>query len=219
MITPSLDEMIHVAKEMQRQNFTMPLLLGGATTSKAHTAVKMAHCYDHGVVHVLDASRSVNVATSLINPESRPVFLEELNKDYEILRQEYAAKTVEAKLLSLEEARANAFTTNWATADIAVPEELGVQVFDQVQLEDLVPLIDWSPFFSAWELHGRYPRIFEDEKIGTEARTLFDDAQKLLAQILAEKRFSPRGVLAFWPANAVGDDVELYADTQRSKTL
>lgn len=219
LITPSLDEMIHVAKEMQRQNFTTPLLLGGATTSKAHTAVKMAHCYDHGVVHVLDASRSVNVATSLINPESRPVFLEELNKDYEILRQEYAAKTVETKLLSLQEARANPFTTNWATADIAVPEQLGVQVFDQVRLEDLVPLIDWSPFFSAWELHGRYPRIFEDPKIGTEARTLFDDAQKLLAQILAEKRFSPRGVLAFWPANAVGDDVELYTDPLRSKTL
>jgi 5-methyltetrahydrofolate--homocysteine methyltransferase len=219
LITPSLDEMIHVAKEMTREGFTLPLLIGGATTSKAHTAVKIEPHYAPGVVHVLDASRSVNVATSLINPESRPAFLEQLKKDYAKLREEHAGRTEKKKLLPLAEARARAYRVDWSSEQIAVPERLGITVFDQVRVEDLTPLFDWSPFFSAWELHGRYPRIFEDSKIGEEARTLFADAQRLLARIIEEKLFQPRGVLGFWPANSVGDDIELYRDAARSEVL
>ncbi len=219
LITPSLDEMIHVAKEMQREGFRQPLLIGGATTSKAHTAVKIAPHYRGGVVHVLDAGRSVNVATSLLNPENAPEFLSRLEADYERLRQEHAAKTEAKPLLAIEEARARAFSCDWSTQEIAVPEKLGVQVFSSVQVEDLLPLFDWSPFFSAWEMHGRFPRIFDDPKIGAEARELYEDAQVLLEHILREKLFHPRGVLAFWPANRVGDSIEVYADPSRRELL
>jgi 5-methyltetrahydrofolate--homocysteine methyltransferase len=219
LITPSLDEMIHVAKEMTREGFELPLLIGGATTSKAHTAVKIEQFYKNGVVHVLDASRSVNVATSLINPETRPAFLSNLAGEYEVLRQEHASKRVDKKLLPLEKARAAAYKADWNSEEIAVPAQLGITIFDKVRVEDLVPLFDWSPFFSAWELHGRYPRIFEDEKVGAEARTLFDDAQKILERIIKEERFSPRGVLAFWPANSIGDDIELYTDPDGASIL
>ncbi len=219
LITPSLDEMIHVAKEMKREGFSVPLLIGGATTSKAHTAVKMAQHYDGGVVHVLDAGRSVNVATSLINPERKGEYLAQMEVEYGRLRDEHAEKTRTHKLLPLEEARKNAFCCDWSESGIAEPQRFGVQVFDAVPLEELVALFDWSPFFAAWELHGRYPKIFQDEKIGEEAKVLFDDAQELLGQILAEKRFSPRGVLSFWAANSVGDDIEIYADRERSSVL
>lgn len=219
LITPSLDEMIHVAKEMQREGFTLPLLIGGATTSKAHTAVKIEQHYPPGVVHVLDAGRSVNVATSLLNPETRPVFLEKLHADYDLLRQEHAAKTEAKPLLPLEEARRRAFVCDWSTQEIAVPESCGIQTFQNVRVEDLLPLFDWSPFFSAWELHGRYPRIFDDPKIGSQARVLFEDARVILDRIIAEQLFHPRGVLAFWPANRTGDSIELFADISRSSTI
>lgn len=219
LITPSLDEMIHVAKEMTRQDFRVPLLIGGATTSKAHTAVKIEPYYPHGVVHVLDAGRSVNVATSLISEEGRAPFLESVRSEYESLRAAHEAGRVEKKLLPLPEARARAFTCDWDSIEIAKPDFTGIRVFDSVTVADLEPLFDWSPFFSAWELHGRYPRIFDDPKIGKEARTLFEEAQTILRRIIAEKRFLPRGVMGFWPANSNGDDIEIYTDESRGGIL
>ena len=177
LITPSLDEMIHVAKEMERQGFTVPLMIGGATTSKAHTAVKMAHHYSGGVVHVLDASRSVNVASALLNPEQKPEFLTQLAADYEKLREDHASRQTAKAMLPLAEAIANA--PKLSHENIATPSQTGVIVFESgknVSLRDLVPFIDWSPFFHTWELRGRYPAIFDDPNCGTEAKKLFDDA-------------------------------------------
>jgi 5-methyltetrahydrofolate--homocysteine methyltransferase len=210
LITPSLDEMIHVAKEMSREGFTLPLILGGATTSKAHTAVKIRQHYDHGVVHVLDASRAVNVVSALLSPEQKPAYLSQLDAEYEKLREEHAGRTKEKAMLTFEEAKANAFQIDWAAADLAVPGEYGVQVFDDFPLEELVEYFDWSPFFHAWELRGRYPAIFEDEFVGAEAKTLYDDARRLLDKIVGKKLFRARGVLALWPANSNGEDIEIY---------
>jgi len=210
LITPSLDEMIHVAKEMKREGFDLPLLIGGATTSRAHTAVKIQPYYDHGVIHVLDASRSVNVVSALLSDEQKPAFLQTTADDYEVLRTEHAARTTERKLLPLDQARANGLSWDWSQENLAVPSSLEPLVLDDFPLEELVPYFDWSPFFHAWELRGRYPRIFDDPQVGTEAKTLFDDAQKLLQDIVTNRRFRARGVMAFWPANRVGDDIELY---------
>lgn len=210
LITPSLDEMIHVAKEMQREGFTLPLMIGGATTSKAHTAVKVEQFYDGGVVHVLDASRSVNVVSALLSDEQKPAFMAELKASYEKLRQEHGSRTTERVLLPIAEARANAYACDWATQEIAVPERTGIFTFENFPLEELAKFIDWSPFFHAWELRGRYPKIFEDEFVGVEAKKLFDDAQVLLKEIIDGKKFTARGVIAFWKANRVGDDIELY---------
>ena len=218
LITPSLDEMVHVAKEMTRQGFTVPLLIGGATTSPAHTAVKVAPEYQHGVAHVLDASRVVNVVSALLSPEQKPKFLAETNEKQQALRVDFAERQNTRKLLSLDEARKRRFTCDWAKADLATPEFFGTRSFD-VPVEDIVPFIDWGPFFSAWELHGAFPRILEDAVVGGEARKLFADAKKLLAQIAQEKRFTPKAIVGFWPANSVGDDVELYADASRAKVV
>jgi 5-methyltetrahydrofolate--homocysteine methyltransferase len=211
LITPSLDEMIHVAKEMTREGFTLPLILGGATTSKAHTAVKIAQHYAHGVVHVLDASRAVNVVSALLSPEQKPAYLAQLDAEYQALREEHAGRTREKEMLPLEQAKANAHRIDWPTADLAVPEKYGVQVFDDFPLDELVTYFDWSPFFHAWQLRGRYPAIFEDEHVGEEAKKLFDDARRLLDKIVGEKLFRARGVLAIWPANSVGEDIEIYS--------
>ena len=216
LITPSLDEMIHIAKEMTREGFTIPLILGGATTSKAHTAVKIQQFYAHGVVHVLDASRAVNVVSSLLNPERKPAYLAKLNDEYEALRVEHAGRGAAKPLLTFEEARANAFTADWAAAEIAVPEKYGVQVFDDFSLEELVSYFDWSPFFHTWQLRGRYPAIFDDEIVGVEARKLYDDARALLDDIIKNKRCRARGVLAIWPANSIGEDIELYDPVTRA---
>jgi 5-methyltetrahydrofolate--homocysteine methyltransferase len=210
LITPSLDEMIHVAKEMTREGFTIPLILGGATTSKAHTAVKIAQHYPHGVVHVLDASRAVNVVSSLLSPEQKPAYLAQLAAEYQTLREEHAGRSREKEMLTLEQAKANAYRIDWPAAEIAVPEKYGVQVFDDFPLEELVTYFDWSPFFHAWQLRGRYPAIFEDEHVGEEAKKLHDDARRLLDKIVGEKLFRARGVLGFWPANSNGEDIELY---------
>jgi 5-methyltetrahydrofolate--homocysteine methyltransferase len=217
LITPSLDEMIHVAKEMKREGFTIPLMIGGATTSKAHTAVKVQQHYDHGVIHVLDASRSVNVVSALLG-DKKETYLAELNTEYDRLRTEHANKG-ERKLLPIAEARANAFPTDWATVDIAVPEKLGVTVFDDIPLEELVSYIDWSPFFHSWELRGRFPAILDDEVVGTEARKLYEDAQALLKDIVDNKRFKPRGVIGFFPAHRVGEDIQLYSDAAGTEKL
>jgi len=216
LITPSLDEMVHVAQEMEREGFRLPLLIGGATTSRAHTAVKIAPHYGASTIHVLDASRAVGVVNSLLNEELKPQFDKKTREEYERLRQEHAAKTKRKKLLTLEEARANRTPIDWNSYVPPKPEFLGVRVCAS-DLGNLVEFIDWSPFFHAWELRGRYPAIFDDPKIGKQARELFNDAQELLRQIVAKHLLTPRGIHAFWPAHCVGDDVHVYADDARSE--
>jgi len=218
LITPSLDEMAHVAQEMQRQGFTIPLLIGGATTSRAHTAVKIAPHYSGPVVHVLDASRAAGVVSALLSPEQKPAFVAALREEDQRLREAHAARSTEKKHLTLEAARANRTVLDWSGYQPPVPEFLGVKTVEP-SLDLLVPFIDWSPFFHTWELRGRYPAILNDPVVGPQAKELFDDAQKLLAEIVAKKQFQARGVCAFWPANATGDDVELYPDEQRNTPL
>ena len=271
LITPSLDEMVHVAKEMKREGFTVPLLIGGATTSAAHTAVKIAPEFEHGVVHVLDASRVVNVASALLSDQQKPVFLADVFAKQDRQRAEFAERQKSRKLLSLAEARSRAEPTDWSTLDIPAPEFLGTRVFstglslrgvpsrddeaihpdqldrqgaqraplddksgvstnpqsavpnpqstDTLELADIASYIDWGPFFSAWELHGRFPDILDDPLVGAEATKLFNDAQVMLKRIIEERRYTAKAVIGFWPANSVGDSVELYSDTSRSKIL
>ncbi|MCL2778647.1 MAG: methionine synthase [Polyangiaceae bacterium] len=217
LITPSLDEMVHVAREMNRQGFHIPLFIGGATTSRAHTAVKIAPCYGEPVVHVLDASRAAATATSLLSDKTRPAFIEQHNLDDEQLRRLHAGTQHTA--ISLEKARKNRAPITWCKEDIAKPEFLGIRVVNDVSLATLRAFIDWTPLFHVWELRGTYPRILTHEKYGQYARNLFADANDLLDKIVAEKRLTPRGVFGFFPANAVGDDVELYPDETRKTIL
>jgi len=219
LITPSLDEMVHVAHELRREGFSLPLLIGGATTSPAHTAVKIAPEYPPGVVHVLDASRVVQVASALLSPAQKPAFLADVQARQERQRAEFAARRARRPLLSLAAARARRTPVDWAAADIPRPEFLGARVSVSVPLAEIVPYIDWGPFFSAWELQGRFPDILRDPAAGEAASRLYADAQALLARIVAERRYVAKGVTGFWPANAVGDDIEVYADEQRSRVL
>jgi 5-methyltetrahydrofolate--homocysteine methyltransferase len=223
LITPSLDEMVHVAQEMQREGFQLPLLIGGATTSRAHTAVKIAPHYRASTVHVLDASRAVGVVNALLNEQLKSDFDRKTREDYERLRREHAAKTETKKLLTLEQARANRTPIDWSSYMPPKPEFLGVRVYGarkiSIAVRDLIEYIDWSPFFHAWELRGRYPAIFDDPKVGKQARELFDDAQELLGCIAAKDLLMPRGVYAFWPANAAGDDIHVYADDAGAKKI
>jgi 5-methyltetrahydrofolate--homocysteine methyltransferase len=219
LITPSLDEMVHVAREMTRQGFAVPLLIGGATTSAAHTAVKIAPAYAPGVVHVLDASRVVNVVSALLSPEQRAPHLAEVASKQGQLRAEFEGRQGKRAALPLAAARARAATSRWAETDIPRPEFLGTRILDPVPLAEIIPLIDWGPFFSAWELHGRYPDILRDPVVGTEATRLHADALRLLERIVREHRFTARAVIGFWPANAVGDSVEVYADEARSAVI
>ena len=213
LITPSLDEMAHVAREMERQGFQLPLLIGGATTSRAHTAVKIAPLYSQPVVHVLDASRAVPVSTSLLSQERKAAFVLQLRADYEQLRRLHSAP--KAKLLSLEAARANRSRIEWRSADLPVPEFVGVRVLEDFPLGALREFIDWTPFFHTWELRGVYPQILQHEKYGEQARVIFAEAQTLLDEIISKKSLTARAVYGFFPANAVGDDVELYKDESR----
>jgi 5-methyltetrahydrofolate--homocysteine methyltransferase len=219
LITPSLDEMQHVARELEREGFTQPLLIGGATTSKAHTAVKIAPGYNQPVVHVLDASRAVPVVSSLVSSEQRPAFAKQIHDEYQRVRARHQGQ--QTKLLSLEEARANA--PKLCYDELPKPDFTGIKTLTSAQsavsLSDLVPFIDWSPFFHTWELRGRYPAIFNHEKHGEEARRLFADAQALLTRIVDQKLLQPSGVYGFFPANRVGDDVELYTDESRRNVL
>jgi 5-methyltetrahydrofolate--homocysteine methyltransferase len=217
LITPSLDEMTHVAREMERLGFQQPLLIGGATTSKAHTAIKIAPHYSQPVVHVLDASRAVPVTTSLLSAESKAEFVEAHRKEYEAVRKAHGSP--KRRLVTLEAARANRTPIAWRAEDIPSPEFTGVRVLDDFPLETLREFIDWSPFFHTWELSGVYPRIFEHEKYGEQARQLFGEANVLLDRIIREKLLEARGVYGFFPANATGDDVELYTDETRSQVL
>ncbi len=214
LITPSLDEMVHVAREMERKGLTLPLLIGGATTSKAHTAVKIAPNFNQPVVHVLDASRAVPVASNLISAEHKPKFAAQIREEYDRVRATHSSQT--AKLLSLEAARKNAPKLKFD--DLPKPEFTGNKTIEP-ELAELVPFIDWSPFFHTWELRGVYPKILQHEKHGEEARKLFADAQKLLEEIVSKKLIQPKAVYGFFPANRVGDDVELYTDESRSKVL
>ena len=218
LITPSLDEMVHVAKEMTREGFDVPLLIGGATTSKAHTAVKIAPSYEPSVVHVLDASRAVGVVGSLMSRDQKPGFVQRVREDYSRVRQAHQDRGEKA-LLSLVKARAHRLSSDWSSVDIPVPAFLGVRVIEDQPLVELLPYIDWSPFFHTWELKGRYPAIFEDATIGARAKELFADAQQLLDRIINEKLLRARGVYGFFAASSVGDDIELYTDATRSITL
>jgi len=208
LITPSLDEMVHVAQEMEREKFELPLLIGGATTSRAHTAVKIAPHYHESTVHVLDASRAVGIVNSLLNTKQKATFDAKTRAEYEALRKAHSARTREKKTLTLERARANRTPIDWTNYVPPKPEFTGVREV-KPPIADLREYIDWSPFFHVWELRGRYPAIFEDPTIGNQARELFNDAEKILDQIAAENSLTARGVFGFWPASAHGDDVDL----------
>jgi 5-methyltetrahydrofolate--homocysteine methyltransferase len=219
LITPSLDEMVHMAQEMERLAFDLPLLIGGATTSRAHTAVKIAPHYSGPTVHVLDASRAVGVVSALISDDQKAEFVGKNGHDQQRLREEYANRNADKKMISIVEARKRRTPIDWATTRIDVPEFLGRRVIWTQSLDELVRYIDWSPFFHTWELRGRYPKIFDDPEVGEHARQLFEDAQKLLQDIVKGKLFTARGVYGFWPANSIGDDIELYTDESRSEVL
>jgi len=219
LITPSLDEMVFVAKEMEREGFDIPLLIGGATTSRVHTAVKIDEHYQRGqAVHVLDASKAVPVAGSLLGGK-KGAFVENVQAEYERMRINHQKKRQQKKLIPLGQAQENRLPIDWKAADMCQPKKLGVTVLDDVALDELVPFIDWTPFFQTWELHGRYPQILQDEKVGVEAQQLFDDAQVLLKRIVDEKMLQAKAVIGLWPANAVQDDIELYTDDSRTKVL
>jgi 5-methyltetrahydrofolate--homocysteine methyltransferase len=219
LITPSLDEMVHVAREMQREGFTTPLLIGGATTSKIHTAVKVAPQYAGPVVHVLDASKSVPTVAALISPEQRDRFAADTLAEYAVVRERYLAKNRAQNLLPLAQSRTNAFASDWPQIPVTRPNAPGVTVFDEVTVADLRPFVDWGPFFTAWELKGKYPEILDDPRVGEQARSLLADANTLLDEIEADGSFRPRGVAGLWPASASGDDVEVFGDEARTAPL
>ncbi len=218
LITPSLDEMVHVAQEMERQGFTIPLLIGGATTSKTYTAVKVEPQYSGAVVHVLDASRSVGVASKLLSETKSADYILDIRKDYDRIREQRKNRTSFKKYLTLKQARKNKLQLDWTKFTPIKPVKLGVQVFDNYSLKELSSYIDWTPFFSSWQMKGKYPDIFEDKILGVEAKKLFDDAQGLLKQIIDGKWLTARAVIGLFPANAVNDDdIEVYANDDRAE--
>jgi len=220
LITPSLDEMCHVAAEMEREGFELPLLIGGATTSRVHTAVKISPNYKRSqAIYVTDASRAVGVVSSLMSPEERPKTIARVREEYRSMAESYARGQAEKARSSLQEARANRLKLDWAGYTPPKPAFLGTRVFKAYDLAELARYIDWTPFFHAWELNGTYPRILDDDKFGEAARQLFEDAQAMLKQLIAEKWLSANGVVGFWPANSVGDDIELYADDARTQRI
>ena len=219
LITPSLDEMQYVANEMQRQGFDLPLLIGGATTSREHTAVKIAPGYEHSIIHVVDASKAVGVASQLLSEEKQKSFIQENKRVQEEFREKFLSKRTAKPLLSINDARERAFKIDWQQQDISNPKFTGIRIESDFPLDTLVDFIDWSPFFHAWELRGRYPKIFEDEYVGDKAKELFDDAQNLLSRILSEKLFTAKCVYGLFAANRVGDDIEIYSDESRKKCI
>jgi 5-methyltetrahydrofolate--homocysteine methyltransferase len=220
LITPSLDEMCHVAAEMEREGFDLPLLIGGATTSRVHTAVKISPNYHKSqAIYVTDASRAVGVVSSLMSPEERPKAIAKVREEYRNMAESYARGQAEKRRVSLKEARANKFALDWTGYKPPKPTFLGPRAFKSYDVKDLARYIDWTPFFHAWELNGTFPRILNDDKYGEAARQLFDDAQAMLKQLIDEKWLTANGVVGFWPANSVGDDIELYTDDTRRKRL
>ena len=219
LITPSLDEMVHVAKEMERQDFKLPLLIGGATTSKAHTAVKIEQNYSEPVVYVNNASRAVGVCTSLLSEELKPAFVEKLDLDYERVRDQHNRKKPRTKPVTLAQARANKVAIDWDAYTPPVPAKPGVHVFNDFDVATLRNYIDWTPFFMTWSLVGKYPAILDHEEVGEEAKRLFKDANELLDRVEKEKLLEARGMCAMFPANSVGDDIEVYTDESRTEVL
>ena len=219
LITPSLDEMVHVAKEMERRGMNLPLLIGGATTSRIHTAVKISPNYSGAVIHVLDASRSVPVVSNLLNEneEERKKYVQLFKEEYKNLSEDYTKRKLDKNYISLERARDNCLNINWETSKIVRPNKLGLTVLNNYPLSKLRDYIDWTPFFMTWELKGKYPTIFDDKNVGTEAKKLFDDANKLLDKIITQKLLTANGVVGLFPANSVGvDDIEIYTDETRT---
>ncbi len=220
LITPSLDEMVHMASEMEREGFDIPLLIGGATTSRVHTAVKIHPRYQKGqAVYVTDASRAVGVVSSLLSPDMKAGYVETIQAEYRKVTEAHERSEREKQRLPLARARANAHKVDWTAYQPPKPSFLGTRVFESWDLAELARYIDWTPFFQTWELKGRYPRILEDEKQGPAARQLFDDAQAMLKKIVDEKWFAPKAILGFWPANTFGDDIRLFTDDTRGKEL
>ncbi|HEX8059984.1 MAG TPA: vitamin B12 dependent-methionine synthase activation domain-containing protein, partial [Cyclobacteriaceae bacterium] len=220
LITPSLDEMVHVAKEMQHEKLQLPLLIGGATTSRIHTAVKIDPVYDGPVVHVLDASRSVPVASELMSVETKTKFKENIKREYSALRKDHESRQQEKHYITLADARKNRVPVDWSTAPITKPSFLGTKVFVEYPLEEIRKYIDWTPFFQTWMLYGRYPGIFNDPKVGEEAKKLFDDAQVALDKIVKEKSLKANGVIGFYKASATAtDDVTLFENGKELTTL
>ncbi|MBV2142337.1 methionine synthase [Falsochrobactrum sp. TDYN1] len=220
LITPSLDEMVHVAAEMEREGFNLPLLIGGATTSRVHTAVKIHPRYEQGqAVYVIDASRAVGVVSNLLSPENKAGYVEGIRAEYAKVAAAHARNEAAKKRLPLERARANAHKLDWDAYEPPKPTFLGTKVFDDYDLTEIARYIDWTPFFQTWELKGRYPAILEDEKQGEAARALWEDAQAMLKKVIDEKWFAPRAVIGFWPANTVGDDIRLFTDEDRQEEL
>ncbi|WP_075291566.1 methionine synthase [Pararhizobium arenae] len=220
LITPSLDEMVHVASEMEREGFDIPLLIGGATTSRVHTAVKINPRYERGqTVYVTDASRAVGVVSSLLSPDAKDSYVETLRAEYRKVAEAHARNELEKQRLPLEKARANAHKIDWQAYKPKTPSFLGTRVFQGWDLAELAAYIDWTPFFQTWEMKGVYPKILDDERQGEAARQLFADAQAMLEKIVAEKWFAPKAVIGFWPAGAVGDDIRLFTDDTRQVEL
>lgn len=219
LITPSLEEMSHVAKEMQRQQFSIPLLIGGATTSRVHTAVKIAPNYDHTSVYVKDASRAVGVVSHLLSDTLQTEFAEKITNEYQQIRERHKKKQLGAKWRSIDSARKNRLQTEWSQIDIAVPEKLGIHLLEDFPLAQLEKTIDWTPFFQSWELAGRYPKIFKDDTVGKQAQQLFEDAQALLKKIINDNLLTAHAIFGLFPANSVGDDIEIYADANRDSVI
>jgi 5-methyltetrahydrofolate--homocysteine methyltransferase len=220
LITPSLDEMVHVAGEMEREGFDIPLLIGGATTSKVHTAVKIHPRYDRGqAIYVTDASRAVGVVSALLSERQKPDFVAETQVEYAKVADAHARRELEKQRLPIAAARTNPVRIDWSTYEATKPGFLGARAFDDWDVAELARYIDWTPFFQTWELKGRYPAILDDEKQGEAARSLFADAQAMLKQIITENWFRPRAVIGFWPANSVGDDIRLFVDDTRKNEL
>lgn len=220
LITPSLDEMVTVASEMEREGFDIPLLIGGATTSRVHTAVKIHPAYEKGqAVYVTDASRAVGVVSSLLSQDQKPAYVEGIREEYAKVSAAHRRSEADKQRLPLAKARANAFKPDWSAYLPPKPSFLGTRTFRTYDLADLVPLIDWTPFFQTWEMKGRFPAILEDETQGPAARALWDDAQAMLKRIVEERWFNPKAVIGFWPANAVGDDIALYTGESRTERL
>jgi len=220
LITPSLDEMVHVAKEMQRQDFALPLMIGGATTSRAHTAVKIDLGYEHPVIHVKDASRAVGISTRLLNVDMKEELSKEIKKDYDVVRERHKGKQSRIKWLTLEKARANRVPIDWENYTPPAPDKLGIETFEDYPLQELAKCIDWTPFFIAWELAGKFPRILTDKVVGEEATKLYEDAKEMLDKIVKEKWFSAKGVYGLFPANSIGhDDIEIYTNDKRDGLL
>ncbi len=217
LITPSLDEMVYIASELERQNLNFPLLIGGATTSKAHTAVKIDLKYKNAVVHVNDASRAVNVVSSLLGDRNKE-YVNDLKNDYSDFREKFLNRQVDKNYVSLEQARKDKFKIDWENEEIFIPNQLGIQVFENQDLEELVPFIDWSPFFRSWDLHGKYPNIFDDEVVGEQAKELFKDGQKILKKIVDEKLLTAKAIFGIFKANSnETDDILIYDENGKEK--